>query len=222
MKKRGRSARPAPTVRRARAQKYEIPRLLRKSRRLLRENAQLFAKTGLLFSPFAHDALPHRPPCAENPQVGVENARARHIKTHFRLQKRPLTTEKCFTYDSTPPQNSKKTTPFGLHLSTTHQKARRHTAPLKNKALKMSAFPIFMCTFAESLRTAPLASRAARSAERRFLCGIGRRREARRVPRFSIRSFRRFFVSLSCFLSTKGSMHLYTLTSNQKDLWRKN
>ena len=54
-----------------------------------------------------------------------------------------------------------------------------------------------------------------------FLCGIGRR-EARRMPRFSIRSFRRFFVSLSCFLSTKGSMHLYTLTSNQKDLWRKN
>ena len=211
MKKRGRSARPAPTVRRVRAQKYEIPRLLRKSRRLLRENAQLFAKTGLLFSPFAHVAFPHRPPCSENPQAAVENARARHIKTHFRLQKRPLTTEKCFTYDSAPPQNSKKTTPFGLHLSTTHQ-----------KALKMSAFPIFMCTFAESLRTAPLASRAARSAERRFLCGIGRRREARRVPRFSIRSFRRFFVSLSCFLSTKGSMHLYTLTSNQKDLWRKN
>ena len=122
--KRGQSARPAPTVRRVRAQKYEIPRLLRKSRRLLRKNAQLFAKTGLLFSPSAHGALPHRPPCAENPQVGVENARARHIKTHFRLQKRPLTTEKCFTYDSASPQNNKKTTPFGLHLSTTRQKAR--------------------------------------------------------------------------------------------------
>ena len=168
MKKRGRSARPAPTVRRVRAQKYEIPRLRRKSRRLLRKNAQLFAKTGLLFSPSAHVAFPHRPPCAENPQAGVENARARHIKTHFRLQKRPLTTEKRFTYDSATPQNSKKTMPFGLHLSTTHQKARRHAATSKNKALKMSAFPIFMCTFAESLRTAPLASRAARSAERRF------------------------------------------------------
>ena len=168
MKKRGRSARPAPTVRRVRAQKYEIPRLLRKSRRLLRENAQLFAKTGLLFSPFAHVAFPHRPPCAENPQADVKNARARRIKTHFRLQKRPLTAEKRFTKDSTPPRNSRKTTPFGLHLSTTHPKARQHVAPIKNKTLKMSAFPIFMCTFAESKRTAPLASRAARSAERRF------------------------------------------------------
>lgn len=168
MKKRGRSARPAPTVRRMRAQKYEIPRLLRKSRRLLRKNAQLFAKTGLLFSPSAHVAFPHRPPCAKTPQADVENARARHIKTHFRLQKRPLTAGKRFTEDSTPPQNSRKTALFGLHLSTTQQKARRHAAPIKNKTLKMSAFPIFMCTFAESKRTAPLASRAARSAERRF------------------------------------------------------
>ena len=219
MKKRGRSASPAPTVRRVRAQKYEIPRLLRKSRRLLRENAQLFAKTGLLFSPFAHVAFPHRPPCAENPQADVKNARARRIKTHFRLQKRPLTAEKRFTKDSTPPRNSRKTTPFGLHLSTTHPKARQHVAPIKNKTLKMSAFPILPLP---KVKEPPLSRRARHAAQSvGFLCGIGRR-EARRMPRFSIRSFRRFFVSLSCFLSAKGSMHLYTLTSNQKDLWRKN
>ena len=70
-------------------------------------------------------------------------------KNTFLSPKCALTIRKCFTHDSTPPQNNGKTTSFGLHLSTTDPKARQHAAPNKNKALKMSAFPIFICTFAE-------------------------------------------------------------------------
>ena len=153
-----------------------------------------------------------------------KNKCERHIKRHIVASQNAIWQLKNALYKRKRRQAiPQKTKAPNFHLSTTHRKAVTSHKERQNKTLKMSAFPIIICTFAESLRPS-LSRRARHAAQRagRFVRHRPHRIGARCAAFFTLALSAAFSFPLSCFLFAKESMHLYTLTSNQEDLWRKN